>query len=535
MGRWAWVIGSLIHGRGWVTVAVLVAVAGVSALLSAGGSTASVTGLQLLVYASFGTGPLGALRPAWHTPLLFLAGVVWAVLLWLPGWILSPHAAEQRSIADVYDALAAELRAAGTGEFAAARLAVTTALNVAYDQLLALRSASSGRDRQMMRLVALLTQSHLVAEAIAAVALEGRQPPPQVVSAAKRLADAIRSGTPPPAARAWHGSPGAEALTGALAGVARLLTTEKIPAEQQRLTRPSRTERLMAAIDQIRGGRLVWLSAIRLMACIGVAALLSEALPLERSYWVILTVAIVLKPDLGSVFARAVQRGIGTIVGAVLGAVILAAVPYGNLLLIPVAVLAALIPYGRNRNYGLMATFLTPLVVLLIDLPSGAGWPLAAARLLDTLLGCGIVLLVGYAPWPMSWYAHLPGQFASTVAAVSEYLEQALVARSADRRRLRRRAYRALSDLRAEFQRTLSEPRAASRRATIWWPAVVGLEQVMDAATAAAVAADHGAPLPPAVCVQELSAALRRTGAAVAGGTRPPSPPGRRPGSARDR
>jgi len=28
---------------------------------------------------------------------------------------------------------------------------------------------------------------------------------------------------------------------------------------------------------------------------------------------------IILKPDYGSVFARAVQRGIGTVVGAVLG------------------------------------------------------------------------------------------------------------------------------------------------------------------------------------------------------------------------
>src|SRR5229473_8552008 len=33
------------------------------------------------------------------------------------------------------------------------------------------------------------------------------------------------------------------------------------------------------------------------------------------AYWVPLTVAIVLKPDYGSVFARALQRGIGTVVG----------------------------------------------------------------------------------------------------------------------------------------------------------------------------------------------------------------------------
>lgn len=48
-----------------------------------------------------------------------------------------------------------------------------------------------------------------------------------------------------------------------------------------------------------------------------------------------------VKPDNGSVFARALRRGIGTIIGAELGAVILAAVPYGPWLLFPMAVLLA--------------------------------------------------------------------------------------------------------------------------------------------------------------------------------------------------
>ena len=100
---------------------------------------------------------------------------------------------------------------------------------------------------------------------------------------------------------------------------------------------------------------------------LGLAAVASEVFPLQRSYWVVLTVAIVVKPDNGSVFARALQRGIGTIVGVVLGAVILAAVPYGPWLLFPMAVLAAGLPYGRLRTFGLMATFMTPLIVLLID------------------------------------------------------------------------------------------------------------------------------------------------------------------------
>jgi uncharacterized membrane protein YccC len=519
-------IGGLVHGQGWIAVVALILVAGVSALLSAGGSTASTAGLQLIVYTTLGTGPLGALRPLWHTPLLFLAGAAWAMVLILPGWILFPHAAEQRSVAEVYRALARELRSVGTAQFTASRRDLTAALNTAYDQLLAVRAASSGRDRRMMRLVALLIQSHLTTEGAAAVAQEGSPPPPAVTAAAEQLADAIQLGTAPPAVPPpWRSSPGAQALCEALAGAARLLTADRIPAAQQRLRRKSRQERLADAIDEVRGGRLIRLSAARLMVCIGVAAVMSEILPLERSYWVVLTVAIVMKPDFGSVFARAIQRGAGTVAGAVIGTVILVSVPYGALLLIPVAVFAALLPYGRSRNYGLMSVFLTPLVVLLIDLPNRTGWRLAEARLIDTLLGCGIVLVIGYAPWPRMWNAHLPGQFADTVTSVCEYLEQALVQRSPERHRLRRRAYRALSDLRAEFQRTLSEPPALSRQATTWWPAVVGLEQALDAITAVAVAADHGAALPAPEAVRELEAVLRGLVDAERSGTKPTGPP----------
>ena len=369
-------IGSAVHGHGWLAVVALVVVAGVSGVLSAFGDIGSVTGLQLLVYTSLGTGPVGALRPVWHTAAGFLAGVAWALK------------------------------------------------------------------------------------------------PGRLVGQAERL------------------------------------------------------------LDEFGGGRLSRLFTLRLMACMGVAGLVSEVLPLQRSYGVPLTVAIVFKPDYGSVFARALQRGIGTMVGAVAGAILLVLV-HGTWLLIPFAVLAALLPFGRSRNYGLLATFLTPLVVVLIDLLSPAGWRLAEDRLIDTLIGCLIVLLIGFAPWPMSWYAHLPRQYAQTALDVRGYLEEALGASSGGdgsggdgsggdapptRSRMRRSTYRALADLRAEFQRTMSEPPSISRRATAWWPAVVGLEQVMDAITSTAVAVSRTATVSPAG-VRILSEALQAVGEAASTGT----------------
>ena len=512
-------IGAATHGHGWLAVVALVVVAGVSGLLSTAGDLGSITGLQLLVYTALGAGPVGGLRPVWHTAAGFLLGVLWALILLVPGWLRAPYGREQRDVAAVYDALASQLAAVGTEGFTARRQAVTGALNTAYDELLTARAAATGLNRQRARLLGALNASLPVAEAAIALGQAGTRPPPLVVAVTSRLADAIRSGTEPPMIPPpWDDSAPMLALRDALAGAAAVLSRDRPNVEARARRRRPLSQALM---EELGAGRLGRIFTLRLMACMGVAGLVSEVLPLQRSYWVPLTVAIVFKPDLGSVFARALQRGIGTVVGAVAGAVLLVLI-HGTWLLIPFGILAALLPFGRSRNYGLLATFLTPLVVVLIDLLEPGGWRLAEDRLIDTLIGCAIVLLVGFAPWPMAWYSHLPRQFAQAVQDMCRYLEAALVtgagADASARARLRRPTYRALADLRAEFQRTMSEPPAISRRAAAWWPAVIGLEQVMDAITAAGLAVSQGAVVAPDD-VRRLADALRAVGEAAGAGT----------------
>ena len=590
-------IGTLIHGRGWVAVGAVTFVAGVSSIMARFGGTGSVTGLQLFVYSSLGLGPLGALRPWWHTALGFLAGVVWALLLITPGYLLSPRAAERKAVAEVYYALARGLRLLGTPGVAGARTALAAALNTAYDAMLTKRAYAGGRSRRDRHLIAVLNVSHQFSEAAAALRATGERVPPLISDTVQRLGDAVldergpgsgvlglggrvhsadrstadhstadhnRAGREgpalPPIPPQWSASPGALALREAMVSLARVLsgnwTPDAVAARPARGDDPGLRARVRARLGQVAelviGGRIAWEFTLRLMICTGAAAILSEVLPLQRSYWLVLTVGIILKPDYGSVFARALQRGVGTVIGAVLGAVILIEVPYGPWLLVPFGVLAALLPYAKARSFGLAAVFLTPLVVLLIDLLDVGGWHLAEARLVDTVLAALVVLVIGYAPWPTAWQAHLPGQFAEALRAVSAYADEALVttpeariaargtaraqshapgAAPGQRSRLRRRTYRALSNLRAEFQRTMSEPAPASRRAAAWWPAVIGLEEVMDAVTATVVAIGRGEPVPPASSVHALTGKLRAVADAIetltpprAGGPLPADP-----------
>jgi uncharacterized membrane protein YccC len=519
-------IGMLVHGTGWIAVAVIMVLALVSAVISAAGNVGSLTGMQLLLFAVLGTGPLGAMGPWWSILGLFLAGAAWGTALSMLGWVFFPHAPQQHSVAEAYRAIARLLRAIGTQTFDDERANLTTALNTAFDEMLTARATVGGHDARQAHLMAVLNQTHQIVEAAIAFARDGTRPPPSAVRYldAVAVADTIQhtEAGPTPVPPAETDTPGGRALHEALAATADVLAGSAV-ASSQPITR--RCNRLRTSLATVRSGWLVWLFALRLVLCTGVAAVVSEVVAMQRSYWVILTVVVVLKPDFGSVFARGLQRGIGTVVGAVVGAVLLATVPYGPLLLIPMAVLAFLMPYGFSLNYGLLATFLTPLVVLLIDLPTRAGWQLAQIRLIDTLVGCVIVLLLGYLPWPSSWHVDVPARFADTVSEVACYLGRAFGDRPAGRYQQRRQADRRLSDLRTVFQQALAEPARISRPVTAWYPAVIALEQTLDTITAAAVATDRGAAAPTEPAVHQMVDALDAIGEAVRHAHRPPRQP----------
>ena len=512
-------IGAAINGRGWVAVPVMMVVAGVSALLTSVGAVWSSASLFLLVYAALGTGPIGALRPWWLTVLWFLAGVGWWLVLLVPGWLAFPRAVEQRRVATVYRALAANLRALGTEDLGAARRRAIAALNLAFEELLGQRAAASGRDRELALLMSLIRQARLAAEAAAGLDYLGERPPPQAAAHAGALARAVLDGAAVPAIEA------PPAPSRAMLALYRALNQAADDVSGRTAPRPGAigdadwprepARSLLVLAGQVRRG-FVDMFAIRLMLCIGVATVLSQALPLQRSYWVPLTVAVVLRPDLGSVFARALQSAVGTVIGASVGALILASRPPDPLLVIWLALFALALPYGLSRNYGLFTVFFAPLVVLLINLLTNDGWQLAQARLIDALLGCGIALVIGYAPWPSSWLGSWRPDFADTLDAIAGYLDQA-VGQGTRGTAPHNRARTQLATLQTDFQRAMAEPQWTRQRAIAWQPALAALERLLETVTATAVTT-AGQPSS-GTGVSEVSAALRRIADAVRSGT----------------
>jgi hypothetical protein len=367
-----------------------------------------------------------------------------------------------------------------------------------------------------------------VVEATVALLSARHRPPRSVVDAVARLGDAVRADEPPGELDLpERGSPAVLALVNGLRAVAAVMTTDDVDGHAERPDRRRRTrrERVDFWFDNVLAGSVAWQHAARLGVCMAVAEALTLVLPLERSYWLALTVAVVLKPDFGSVFGRAVQRGAGTLVGAVFGAAVVALHPNGWVLVLLAGTIAFLLPITQVRHFGMFTTTLTPLVIILLEVGHGGSWDLLLARMIDTVAGCVIVLVFGYVLWPGSGIPKIGGRLADAVDAVARYADLALRADPKGRSALRRRTYRQLSDLRADLQRVVVEPSATGRQAAAWYPAIIGLERVTGSVTGVAVESNEGEPVPPAGDVDAIVTALTDIATAIREQRPPADPP----------
>jgi uncharacterized membrane protein YccC len=140
--------------------------------------------------------------------------------------------------------------------------------------------------------------------------------------------------------------------------------------------------------------------AVRLSLCVAIGDSLARLLHWPRSYWMPMTIAIILKPDFTATFSRGVMRLIGTFVGLVFATALfhtLAPSPAVEVLLI--AVLAFFLRCFGPANYGIFVVAISALVVLLFALTGVEPAQVIAARGLNTAVG-GLIALVIYGIWP---------------------------------------------------------------------------------------------------------------------------------------
>jgi uncharacterized membrane protein YccC len=135
-----------------------------------------------------------------------------------------------------------------------------------------------------------------------------------------------------------------------------------------------------------------------------------------------MTVVIVLKPNFGGTLQRAVQRITGTVLGALVAAVLLLVLTNPWLLVAALAVLAFATFALRNRNYTLFSLALTAMIMLMLDIAHPISVTDSFLRILYTIIGSFLALLSGYLLFPMWESRRLPLHIAEALRAEAVFL-----------------------------------------------------------------------------------------------------------------
>ncbi|MER7990419.1 FUSC family protein [Streptomyces noursei] len=529
---------------GWWVVPALGAVGFVSGAGSVAGPVRSTAAMQMLAATVLGAGmPLpGA---PWAKALAVLAGCLWLLLLRLvlrpPRPAGGPLHGERAAVATVFDALADALEAVGGPGAEPARRRLTAALDRA-DEALRLRRRTDRLLRRPARPEELLLAERFAAatalcEASVALLWEARPLPPRVAASPRRFADALRTGRPPGRLAApEHSSAARGAFDHALLDAAVAFDRDR-PLPRPATgpdTPPERAGGHRGALGP--AGRDY---GLRVALCIGASTAAALLLRADHWYWLPATVTFLVKPDLGPLFSRTVNRFAGTAAGVLVFAVA------GTLLsgswwpALMAGAGGALLPFA-TRHFALQTGAITVMVLSFVHV---GGAPQAAPeRIVDTSLACALVLVVGHLPRLADPRRRVGPRVTEALRSTERFLRYVLEPRPAApvdptavavrRLALRRAAYRTLAQARAAAETAAAEFRPSREAGPDWLTVVTAVERIVDAATACAVRLDHGARRPGPEEAERLCRALAATADAVeAPGRRPPGtpPPALRP------
>jgi len=202
--------------------------------------------------------------------------------------------------------------------------------------------------------------------------------------------------------------------------------------------------------------------ALRLGVATGLGGLLASVFHLTRGYWIPMTVVLVLKPNFGGTLQRSVQRTTGTVCGALLAAGLLFFLK-DSILLFPILAGLSFATFTlRNRNYGLFALALTPMVMVMLDVAHPITTADGLFRILYTVIGSIVALASGYLLFP-TWESrrlpfHIAGALRSEVAFIRALRDGIQHKEERPISEFRRDAALAVSNAATAGQRLLGEP-----------------------------------------------------------------------------
>lgn len=190
----------------------------------------------------------------------------------------------------------------------------------------------------------------------------------------------------------------------------------------------------------------------------------------HHSYWVLLTIIVILKPGFTLSKQRNYQRLIGTICGGVIGMLIIKLIPNNDVQFV-LFIVAMLGSYSFVRlNYVVSVIFTTPYVILLFKFLGVGQISLIEERVIDTAIGSVIAFISIYVILPIWEFEQVQQNLRKVIYANANYLAriaETITGRQVsvtDYKLARKDIYVNSANLSAMFERMTSEPKSKQRK-----------------------------------------------------------------------
>ncbi len=199
--------------------------------------------------------------------------------------------------------------------------------------------------------------------------------------------------------------------------------------------------------------------------------IISRFLPFGHSYWILLTITVILKPVYSLTKKRNFERLMGTLGGALVGFLLIWSIPDRTVLFVLMILFMIGTYVFLRTNYLVCVTLMTPYVLLLFHLLYPVNFKaIISDRVIDTLIGSGIAFLASIFIIPTWEHERIIDDMVAALKTNIAYFRDvagAFVGRSSTTQQYkpsRRHAFVALANLSDAFSRMLQEPRRQQKK-----------------------------------------------------------------------
>lgn len=206
--------------------------------------------------------------------------------------------------------------------------------------------------------------------------------------------------------------------------------------------------------------------SLRLAVTMLIGFLIGLVFQLQNSYWILLTLVVIMRPSYGLTKQRSKHRLIGTLIGAAIGVGIVL-ITQSEIVYSILAIVSLIIGFSLVKfNYRNAAAFITLYVVFMYALVHPDILSVIKFRVFDTLIGAMLAYLANYFLWP-SWESHnIKDVFIETIHANLNFFKEIDILYhkkgtvSTTFKLARKEAFLQVSNLNTAYQRLIQEPKS---------------------------------------------------------------------------